>query len=60
MIETTICAEISREKADTKGEELGLTGEALRVFSYFNEVEIEIEVDEKTGLVKKVEGKEVV
>lgn len=58
MIKATICAEISREKAYLKGKELGLTGDAVRVFSYFNEVELEIEVDEKSGIVTKIEGRE--
>jgi hypothetical protein len=58
MIKATICAEISREKAYLKGKELGLTGDAARMFSYFSEVELAIEVDEKTGIVTKVEGRE--
>lgn len=33
-----------------KGEQLGLTGEALKLFSYVGcEVKLTIEVDEKTG-----------
>lgn len=53
MIKTTIYAEISRESAYEKGKQIGLTGEALRMFSYFNEVKLVIEVDDY-GVVNKI------
>jgi hypothetical protein len=52
MLKTKIYAEISRESAYEKGEQLGLKGEALRMFSFFNEVELEIEIDDD-GVVTK-------
>ena len=52
MIKTRIFAIISREQAYEVGEKVGLEGEALNLFSFFNEVELEIEID-KNGLVQK-------
>jgi hypothetical protein len=36
------------------GKNNGLKGKALDYFSYFNEIGVDLEVDEKTGEVKKV------
>ena len=53
MIKTTIYAKISRESAYEKGKLIGLTGEALRMFSYFNEVKLVIKIDDY-GVVSKI------
>jgi len=50
MIRTDIYVHSSRDSMWEKGEQLGLTGEALKLFSYVGcEVKLTIEVDEKTG-----------
>lgn len=58
MIKTTIYAQISRESAYEKGEAIGLKREALKLFSWFNEVELEIEVEDD-GRVSKITAVEV-
>jgi len=45
-----------------KGQQLGLTGEALKLFSFVAcEIELTIDVDEKTGdaVIVAVDGKQV-
>uniref|UniRef100_A0A6H1ZDX6 Uncharacterized protein n=1 Tax=viral metagenome TaxID=1070528 RepID=A0A6H1ZDX6_9ZZZZ len=54
-VKTKIYAQISRESAYTKGFALGLTGEALKRFSYFNEVELIVDVDDQ-GMVQNVKA----
>ena len=50
MIKTDIYVHSSRDSMWEKGEQLGLTGEALKLFSFVGcEVKLTIEVDEKTG-----------
>jgi len=50
MIRTDIYVHSSRDSMWEKGEQLGLTGEALKLFSFVGcEVKLTIEVDEKTG-----------
>lgn len=58
MIKTTIYASISKESAYEKGEQIGLSGEALEMFKHFNEVELEIEVED-SGIVSKVKAVEI-
>jgi len=53
MRKAIIYAEISKEAAYNKGVEIGLTGEELSVFTYFNEVKLEIEIDDE-GIVRKI------
>lgn len=60
MIQTDIYVHSSRDLMYEKGEKLGLTGEALRLFSYVGcEVKLTINVDEKTGdaVIVAVEGR---
>ena len=52
MIKTTVYANISKEDAYDKGVKIGLTGEALNMFKYFNEVVLEIEIDDD-GVVRE-------
>lgn len=52
MTKTTIYAYVDRDTAWEKGEKLGLKGEALRMFSHFNEIKLEIEIDED-GVITK-------
>ena len=54
-LKTKINAYIDRDSAYEKGVAIGLKGEALKVFSYFNEVELVIEVD-NTGRVRDVKA----
>lgn len=50
MIRTDIYVHSSRESMWEKGEKIGLTGDALKLFSYVGcEVKLTINVDEKTG-----------
>ena len=50
MIRTDIYVHSSRESMWEKGEKLGLTGDALKLFSYVGcEVKLTIDVDEKSG-----------
>ncbi len=58
MIKTTIYASISKESAYEKGKQIGLSGEALEMFKHFNEVELEIEVED-SGIVSKVKTVEI-
>jgi len=58
MIKTTIYASISKEDAYQKGKEIGLTGKALEIFEHFNEVELEIEVED-SGLVNNIHAVEI-
>lgn len=53
MIKTKIYAYISKESAYKKGEEIGLNGGALKMFRYFNEIKLEIEVLDN-GIVTKI------
>jgi hypothetical protein len=55
MIKTRIFASISKENAYEKGEQIGLSGEALNMFKYFNEVELEIKIDDD-GVVRKIKA----
>lgn len=55
MIKTEIFASISKETAYEKGEQIGLTGEALTMFKHFNEVKLEIEID-ADGVVRKIKA----
>ena len=55
MIKTVIFAYISKEAACQKGEQLGLTGEALEMFTHFNEVGLEIGIDDD-GIVQKIKA----
>lgn len=50
MAKTDVYVHGSKDEMWEKGEELGLTGDALRMFSYTaTEVKLTIDVDEKTG-----------
>lgn len=50
-MKTILYAKISKELLYSQGKELGLEGEALKFFTFYNEVLIEVEVDPKTGYV---------
>jgi hypothetical protein len=52
MIKTEVYAHISRESLYEIGTEIGLTGEALKMFTYFEEVKLTLLVDKETGHVK--------
>jgi len=52
MKTATISAEISSEAAYNKGVEIGLTEEALKMFRHFNEVVLEIKIDDE-GVVRE-------
>ena len=54
-VKTKMYAQIDRDSAYIKGVALGLTGEALKRFSYFNEVCLIIEVD-IDGMVQNVKA----
>lgn len=61
-MKTTVCLHSSKEYMYEIGSELGLSGEALDMFKFAcYEVEIELEVDEKTGeaTITSVDGKEL-
>lgn len=49
MKKVTAYAELSKEYLYQLGGEIGLEGDALRMFMFFNEIKIELDVDEKTG-----------
>lgn len=55
IVKTKIYTHIDRDSAYTKGVDLGLTGEALERFSYFNEVELIVDVDDQ-GMVSNVKA----
>ena len=62
MIRTDIYVHSSRDSMWNKGEQLGLTGEALKLFSFVGcEVKLTIEVDEKTGdvVIVAVDGRKL-
>jgi hypothetical protein len=62
MIQTDIYVHSSRDSMYEKGEKLGLTGEALKLFSYVGcEVKLTINVDEKTGdaVIVAVDGRKL-
>ncbi len=46
-----VYAHMSPESLYERGREAGLLGDALNFFRYFEEVELNLEVDETTGLV---------
>ena len=58
MIKAKIYAQISKEAAYDKGKQIGLSGEALEMFKHFNEVLIEIEVED-SGIVSKIKAVEI-
>jgi len=51
VMKIRIYAHPSKESLYDAGESAGLTGEALNYFTYFNEVAIDLDVDEDTGHV---------
>ena len=54
----TLYAYCSAERTWKKGERLGLTGEALRLFAHFEEIEIEVSVaQDGTAEVVACEGR---
>lgn len=60
MIRADIYVHSSRDSMWNKGEQLGLTGEALKLFSFVGcEVKLTIEVDETTGdaVIVAVDGR---
>lgn len=62
-MKTKIYVHASKESMYDKGEELGLSGEALNMFSYTgNEIELTIDVNTGTGLstITEVDGKPIV
>lgn len=62
MIRTDIYVHSSRDSMWNKGEQLGLAGEALKLFSFVGcEVKLTIEVDETTGdaVIVAVDGKKL-
>ena len=58
MIKTKIYAHISKTAAFDKGKQIGLSDEALEMFVHFNEVELEIEVEDN-GIVSKITAIEI-
>ncbi len=57
-IKTKIHAYVDKESAYDKGVAIGLAGEALEMFVHFNEVELEIEIEE-SGIVSKITAAEI-
>lgn len=60
MIRADIYVHSSRDSMWNKGEQLGLTGESLKLFSFVGcEVKLTIEVDETTGdaVIVAVDGR---
>jgi hypothetical protein len=51
MKKVSVQAELDREYMYEEGEKLGLTGEALNMFRHFNFVDLDLLVDEETGVV---------
>ena len=58
MVKTNIHAYINKTSAYDKGIQLGLSDEALEMFIHFNEVELEIEVED-SGIVSKITAIEI-
>lgn len=58
MVKTKIYAYINKTSAYDKGKQIGLSGEALEMFVHFNEVELEIEVEDN-GIVSKIKAVEI-
>jgi hypothetical protein len=58
MKEVKIYTYAEREQLYEKGESIGLTGEALKMFSYAQEYEIDLTVEEETGKITiiRIEG----
>ena len=54
-VKTKMYAHIDSDSTYEKGVALGLTGEALKRFSYFNEVELIVDVDDQ-GMVQNVKA----
>jgi len=54
-MQTIVYAHIGREQLREKAKELNLSEKASHYFSYFNEVELKLEVDQVTGKVMSVE-----
>ena len=63
LVTVTVYLHGNDERMWNTGEQLGLTGEALGMFSHAcDELELELEVDTSTGLAKviKIDGRRVV
>ena len=58
MIKTKIYAYINKTSAYDKGIQIGLSDEALEMFVHFNQVELEIEVED-SGMVSRVKAVEI-
>ena len=58
MIKTKVYAYITKESLYEKGLSIELADKALNMFMHFNEIELEIEVED-SGIVSKVTAVEI-